>query len=457
LNWIQATLLIGALVAALSAPASSAEKLQQLRPFYPAPAGCAMVHCDARMTDLVRITPPTSPNPVVFAHDTEPTGVANPLGQTAATGPGCAANTRIVVCAYNNNFGDNVVAYDHSGARLWTSGTLLNETAFASVPMIDQSGSVIAADDSSLIRFSPTGQVLWNTPTPGGIPISPVPMSTGAIVLATWKGPISVFDSTNGRLIGSLDVRPTDGDTALFDTVNTPCVVNERLYVSMALRGDPAATAWLAAIDVVPTNAAEPLKVVWHVPFGGPSGASPLCVSNMIYFDGGRLDPGGPAAPHIFAVRDDGAVGTLVWAHPVVSAVPASFALDPRGGFWAEFTGYRRLERRSLRTGAVVETLDVTALVADPSPNFPWSVLSVTGTATEPILVLGTTSAGGSTSYVIAVELAARSLLWKVNISPTFGADVASVQFPIILDSVGKPVMVFAGRNSGAYFLRDPD
>jgi hypothetical protein len=84
-------------------------------------------------------------------------------------------------------------------------------------------------------------------------------------------------------------------------------------------------------------------------------------------------------------------------------------------------------------------------------------VLSVTGTATEPILVLGTTSAGGSTSYVIAVELAARSLLWKVNISPTFGADVASVQFPIILDSVGKPVMVFAGRNSGAYFLRDPD
>lgn len=429
---------------------------QQIRPFYPAPTGCALVHCDARMTDLVKLMPPTSAAPAVIAHDTEPTGVANPFGPTPITGNGCASNSRTAVCSYNNNFGNNVVAYDHSGARLWSSGSLLNQTSFASVPMIDRFGGVIAADDSSLIRFSPTGAVLWNTATPGGIPISPVPTSTGAIVLATWGGPVSIFDSTDGRLIGSLFVRPEDNPSEFFETINTPCVVNNRLYVAMALRNDPNGTARLVAIDSDPANITEPLKVAWHVPFGGPSGASPLCPENMIYFDGGRFAPGSAVSPHIFAVRDDGATGTLVWARQVGSPIPASFALDPRGGFWALLTGYGSLQRRSLRTGALLESLDITALVADANPNVPLSVLSIAGTSAQPILVAGTVSAQGLTSYVIAVDLQTRSLLWKINISPTFGADVASVQFPVVLDPAGKPVLVFAGRNSGAYFVSDP-
>jgi len=192
------------------------------------------------------------------------------------------------------------------------------------------------------------------------------------------------------------------------------------------------------------------------VPFGGPGGASPLCAGPAIYFDGGRPAPGGPIMPFIFAVRDLGASGALVWARPVGSPVPASFALDPRGGFWMLLTGHGSLQRRSLRTGAVMESLDVTALVGGVTPNVPWSVLSVTGPASAPVLVVGTVGGGGLSSHVIAVDLQTRSLVWKVNIAPTFGIDNPSVQFPIVLDPDGRPVLVFAGRTSGAYFLRDP-
>lgn len=454
MNWLRTAVCLGAL-AAPGFPLAG-QVAEAAAPFALAPAGCPMVHCDPSMSDQVKLMPPLGPNPAVIAHDTLPTGTQNPFtGPSAPTGNGCSANGEIAVCSYSNAFGDNIVAYNHAGARLWTSGNLINLTSWASVPIISADGDVIAADNKSLIRFGPTGDVVWNTATPGGIPISPVPTPAGEIVLATFRGPISLFDSTDGGLIGSLFVRPESDPTQFFDTINTPCLANDRLYVSMSLPNDPNDTARLVAIDVDPDNPNEPLKVAWHVPFGAPSGASPLCVGNMIYFDGGRRTPGGPEVPHLFAVRDDGAAGTVVWARAVAKPVPASFALDPRGGFWVEFTGSRYLQRRSLQTGAIVEFMDILGLVGGANPNFPWSVLNIAGTPTQPILTLGTIGIGGQTSWVMAVDMQTRAALWKVNLTPSQGIDNASVQFPIVLDPSGNPVLVFAGRTSGAYFVKD--
>lgn len=416
--------------------------------FQPAPAGCAMAHCDGRMSDLVRLAPPRSANVAVRFHDAAPAG--------SGLGLGCSSNGRVAVCSYNNTTSDNVVAYRSDGSRLWTSENLLNSTAFASAPMVNSGGGVIAADDTSLIRFSATGAVIWRSATPGGIPISPVVTTSGIVVLATRGGPVSAFDSTTGDLLGSLHVRQSPGDPEYFDTLNTPCVAGNRVYISMMRRNDPDNTAWLAAVDVDPLNRTEPLSVAWHFTFGGPSGASPLCIGDTVYFDGDRAHPGEEKNPHVFAVRDEGNAGTLVWVRPLVNSVPASFAQDPRGGFWAISTGYALAERRSLQTGAVVETLNIAALVGDSSINVPYSALTIAGSWSHPVMIAGTTDRQGRTAYVIAVDLASRQLLWKVNLAPSFGNDSAPSQFPIVLDDSGKAVVVFAGRSSGAYFLAEP-
>jgi hypothetical protein len=409
-------------------------------------------------SNYARLMAPSSSNPTIIAHDTIPTGSGNPFVPASSPnqGAGCASNGRTVVCSYNNTFGDNVVAYDYSGSRLWTSGSHLNYTAFASVPMISSSGAVIAADDTSLIRFSPAGAVVWKTATPGGIPISPLVTQSGVIVLATRAGPISAFDSVDGHLLGSLFVRQDPLDLVFFDTTNTPCLVNNRVYVSMALPDDPDQTARLVAVDVDAANPIEPLRVAWHFPFGGPSYASVGCYGNTIIFDGGRLNPGDPGGPHLFAVSDNGASGSLKWALPTASFVAGSVTWDPRGGIWVQIGGASSIQRRSIQTGALIESLNVINLIGDPNPNIPYSVMTMTGSMTSPILIEGTFSRNGLSAWVIAVDLNSKALRWKINLNPSLGGDNTQGQFPIVLGPSGKPVLVFAGRTSGAYFVADP-
>jgi len=420
--------------------------------------GCAKIHCDGRESNNARLMPPVSSGARIIAHDTIPTGSGNPgvPAMNPNQGAGCAANGHVVVCSYNNPFGDNVVAYNSSGARLWTSGNLLDSLAFASVPIITASGSVIAADDNHVIRFGPTGAVLWNTPTIGGIPISPVVTQSGVVVLATKNGPISAYDSADGHLIGSIYVSRGPGDSDYFDTTNTPCVVNDRLYVSMAIQNDPDNTAWLVAVDVDSTNQQQPLSVAWHYVFGGPSYASVGCGGDAVFFDGGRLNPGDPGSPQLFAVHDNGTSASLIWAQAMPSYVAGSVTPDPRGGFWMQIGGAPGIQRRDALTGALIESLNISKLVGDPIANIPYSVMTMTGTATRPILIEGTVNIGLLSSYVIAVDLTKQALLWKINLNPMWGNDNTLGQFPLVLDAKGKPVLVFSGRTTGAYFVSDP-
>lgn len=414
-------------------------------PFWPALSGCSMAHCDPAMSDDVGLMPPIGPSVHLRAHDS--------LAPGSGLGLGCSSNGTTAVCSYKSPSGDAVIAYSADGTRLWTSRGILSYTAYTSVPMIDQQGTVIAADSKRLIRFSAVGKVLWSVFTPGGYPISPIQTSSGAIVIATANGPLSVYDPEAGVFIGSLYLWDDGPGTGFYETVNTPCATGNRVYVSTQLAGDVQRKGRLYAVDVDMTNTVQPLTVAWWWDFGGPSGASPTCVGNTIFFDAYSPLPGGPKSPTLVGLADNGLSPSVLWLQPVPNSVPASVARDPRGGIWVISSGYASIERRSESTGLVIDSFRISDLIADGSKYFPSSATTISGTPTNPVLTFGAVQSPGPNSYVMSVDLTTFGLLWKQPLSLGIFSDKTAGQFPIVIDSAGQPVVVFAGYCSGAYFI----
>ena len=406
-----------------------------------------MAHCNVSMSGDNSLASPTS-TPILMAHDALPLGSNNGLG--------CASNGSVVACSYWGTTGDNVVAYSNYGTRLWGSGHSLDRDAWASVPMVASDGGVIAASRTKIARFSNAGALLWVTPNPNGTPTSPVLTASGALVVATINGPISAFDSTTGRLLGSLLVRQSPSSTNFFQTTNTPCVNGNRVYVAMQQEQDPLHTGWLVAIDVDPTNPTSPLTIAWEFTFTGPTGASPVLIGNVIYFDGHVITPGQPSQAYLYAVRDDGTSGTLLWSTRLPTAVATSPVVDPRGGMWIYTSGLPWLYHLDPRTGVTVEIINVSKLVGDVNSNIPSSALSITGLPSAPVLVLGTGDLKRLSSYVVAINLVTHTLAWEFNLRPSLIPDYAAGQFPTIVTPLGKPAVAFSTRNEGAYFLAQP-
>jgi outer membrane protein assembly factor BamB len=457
-------------------------------PFVLAPAGCPMAHCDGRMSDVVALPPP-APGAQLIWHDpvTTPPGV--PIG--SLRGLGCSGNGSVAACSFGRlppDFDttrscdpavrDTLVVYSYGDgsappARLWSSGTVLNCTAFTSAPMISPSGEIIAADNRRLVRFTADGRVIWNTSITTGTPVSPVPLHNGLVVIATFGGPISAYDSRSGTRIGLLDL--TSG-TGRFHTTNTPAVRGNRIYVSTEFSQSPS-TGRLYAIDAVLPAGYDPLdpstydpasvfRVAWHVDFGGPSGASPLVIGDHIFFDGDRPASDASLAPHVFAVQDLGTSGRLIWSRPMEGIMRASFAQDPRGGFWLFPTGtasdeHKWLVRLALMDadqdgiGDVLERIDVDALVGEPGLHLPSSAISIAGTSTAPVMIVGATafSPDGTvrSTYVTAIDLNSRSLLWKVPLPSNF----TQGQFPILQGSRG-PRVFFTNQDNGLWVIGRP-
>ena len=406
-----------------------------------------MAHCDNQMTNLVNLSPPLSSAASIFSHDALPAGKGKGLG--------CSSNGQFAACSFQDPAGNNLIFYDSTGARIWASGSLLDQNAYASAPAISDSGDVIAADDHLIVRLTSAGDTVWSTANPGGIPVSPVIIASGAVVTAAYTGPISAFDGVDGHLIGSLTI-PGPLANNYFDTINTPCVNGNRIYVSMQLENGALNVGALVAMDINAANPTRPITVAWSFLFGSPSGASPLCVANTIYFDGASRYPGVAGRPQIFAVQDNGTSASLLWHAAVPNVLPGNLGLDPRGGMWAMFTGVGTMERFDALTGKVIDTLRVSSLVGAAQTNYPYSAITMAGTATDPIMLLGTANQATTDSHVVAIDLPTHSVLWNVQIAPVYGTDDAPSQFPIMLDASGNPVVVFAGRSSGAFFVKAP-
>jgi hypothetical protein len=347
-----------------------------------------------------------------------------------------------------------VVAYDSGGNRLWTSAGVLDEYAYSSAPVVSPSGSVVTADQTKIVRFSNQGTLVWATSTPGGYPISPVMTKSGQIVVATRGGPVSVYDPQAGSLLAYAYMGLQSAGGSYYETVNTPCVIGNRVYISTQLVTD-SSYGRLYALDVDVTNLSQPLTVAWTWDFGGPSGASPTCTTQKtIVFDGASQTPGSSASPVLFSVHDGGTAPSLAWSTAMAATVPASVAHDPRGGFWVICTECEWVERLDEDTGAVLERFRPTDLIADGNNYVPSSALTMSGTKQAPTLTLGTMQAGvEAPGYVLGVDLLTHSLLWKVSLDP---GDRTAGQFPILYDSQERAVVVFSGFYSGAYFVGLP-
>jgi len=313
---------------------------------------------------------------------------------------------------------------------------------------------LIAADDHLVVRYDANGNILWQTPTPGGTPISPVITQSGTVVLATRGGPISVYSVKDGSYGGLL--YPQDpGAPDFYDTVNTPCVVNNRIYVSMALRNDPLNTGRLYAFDISHSSK-SPIRTAWYYTFGGPSGASPLCDNNAVYFDGDYLKPGNIGHHMIFAVRDDGANGTLLWERGVSGEILANMPLDPRGGLWYFASGMGQLVRCDLDTGQVLQVIDTTSLVGNGANMQPASAMSMsTDTNGNPAMTLSLqampNNSGGS--YVVNLNLSSGTVNWAFMVSDDASVDRAQGQFPIVQGSDGSSRVAFSTWNHGLHLI----
>jgi len=423
-----------------------------------APQGCGMAHCDRDLSDAVRLPAPLG---VAVARWRDP----SPGG--SRYGLGCSSNGTVAVCTFANSSDGppNVAAYDIDGHQLWSS-RILERTAAASAPIVDRSGGAIAADNSNVVRYDPRGTVLWRTATQGGTPISPNITDNAAVVLASFNGPVSTYDVTSGASLGTLWLAETlvvNGQSVpgFFDTINTPAVWGNRVYVSTQFHrsdeGPPVPYGRLYAIDVArpdPGGLAQ-LTVAWYFQFRAPSGASPLLIPDgpqpVLYFDGSGPDVGGALRPTFFAVRDEGSTYSVLWQVEVPGKIRAAAARDPRGGLWLWTAGSPLLLRLSQLTGTVTQILDVDALVGEAGLHMPTSAMSVSSSGSTPVMTLcaWTKTITGS-SYLIAVDLAAAALLWKIPLgfSPE---SVAMGQFPILLSADGRSIVVFSTWGNGVW------
>jgi hypothetical protein len=433
--------------------------------------GGYMAHCDPQMSDFINRSAPIEDVKIVWHHQ-------KLYGEKAGSlGLGFSSNGEIAACTFHGVY-DNLVVYDYDGNHIWKSGNLLNCFSFFSAPIIDAHNRVIACDSRKVVMVDPLDYdndgviVEWVTSLPKRcIAWSPVVTENGMVVLATQYGPIYVFDSKDGSLVAAKYLRANKRIGVFynifrfighFETINTPGVKGNRIYVlsHYNFNGLPFTCfnfyGRFFAIDVDPESN-EVLKVAWYYDFGGLSGASPLVIDDMIFFDGDREKPKLLGVPHIFALKDLGDDYKVVWKKPSYYTIGASFARDPRGGFWVVNPFTSRLVHYSQENGNILEEINVDETVDETGRHIPSSVITICGNISNPVLVVSATDFGvlKCSSYVIAVDLANdNSLLWKVKISEggMFKLDFPFGQYPILMKN-GQPRIVFATVRGGAWAI----
>jgi len=438
-------------------------------------AGGAMAHSDPQMTDYIRLPVPTGQVEIVW-HQSELSGE-----RAGSKGNGIVGNGNIAACTFSG-LRDNLVVYDYDGNRIWASGDLLNAYALFSTPMMDIHGRVVACDNRVVIMVDPLdydadGKIVeWVSEIPyGGLPFSPVITEDETLIVATDRGPIYAYDIRDGTLLAWKYLKSEEPinslcrilnieDHGFFSTINTPCVKGNRVYLSTQYKGKRGMFtlrhhARFYAIDMDPDNpnTDDRLTIAWFYEFGGPSQASPLLINDTLYFDGYRPQPSYLKNLHLFAVTDMGTYGKEKWKVSYPSPTYASFALDPREGFWYVDTWSGRLVRFSTDDGSIIEEIVVDGLVQESGRHIPSSVMTICGNKTNPVLIVSATTLRPfrSSTYVIAIDLASNnSLLWKVKIfeGNLLFIDLAFGQYTILMKN-DEPRVVFGSFKDGAWAI----
>lgn len=439
---------------------SSAEPLA---PFVPSLVGCSMAHCDPQMSDQALMPAPSTDSAVVWS-DTEAAGSNFALG--------CVSNGERVACSFGGNLqpGPYLKVYDSDGAVQWTSLDpdtgldRLNKTAFASAPMIDAQGGVIAVDNQALIRFDEDGRTAWSTPQTGGLPISPGITEDQVIVLGTNNGVVSAFDSSTGEVLATLQLDAVEaGRAGTYVTRNSPAVSGDTMFISTEFvledgSEDPLRHAKLFALQV-PSEAGEPFVEQWSYSFGSRSGATPVITDGAVIFDGDRPSPCTEAEmtcdeddPHFFALSLED--GTERWLRPIPSPAAASAVADPRGGVWV-FSTFENLLRHFAATDGAETIVDVGILSGHPDANIASAMTMSEDEDGTPVL---TFTQGGPELTVQRLTSVVLSETPELRFSVKFGAglrDWSAAQLPIVVTAQGDARIVFPMFGGGVVAIGD--
>ena len=281
--------------------------------------------------------------------------------------------------------------------------------------------------------------------------------------------PLSVYNGYTGAIVGSTFLYQSGNSGPYYGTANTACVNNgsypNRIYLLAMLTNDHSQAA-LWAVDIDPTNLASPATPAWYLTFHGPSGASPLCVGNQIYFDGEGPAPGSANQTTLFGVQDNGSSGAFMFQLPLPPSsknITCNFALDPRpvGGFWHQVKDDPNLYHRAFNTGALIEKINVSnLLVAAGAPSATYwqaGIFTTYGTPSKPYLMLPEATTNGMPGYWVMLDIAAQRIVWAV---PLAGNDPDPYDTPggdavLLEDSNNNPVMLMTGKQTGAYFIAE--
>jgi hypothetical protein len=282
--------------------------------------------------------------------------------------------------------------------------------------------------------------------------------------------PVAAYNSTTGALAGTMFLYASGTSGPYYETSNVPCVNNgsypNRVYISTNLNSNQNQGA-LWAVDIDPTNLANPMTPVWSVIFAGPSGASPLCIGNNVYFDGAGFVPGDTAGTTIFGVTDNGSSATMLFHVSLgegAEPVTCNFAMDPRavGGFWHTIEYDPNIYHRDGLTGNLIETIAVSSLLAAQGspPGTYWmsGVFNTVGTPNHPYMILPEQATSYAASYLTMVDLTTSSLVWALPLYPgnsPFYSDSFEGAAAMLVNGAGQPVLAMATRYNGAYFISD--
>jgi hypothetical protein len=245
----------------------------------------------------------------------------------------------------------------------------------------------------------------------------------------------------------------------VYVTRNTPAVRGNRAYVLASALGDDS-DGRLVAIDVCDSTACAgrgAMQVAWSYAIVGPSGASPLLIGTRLFFDGRR----GTRQAWFYAVDDQGSAPTLAWRVAFDARFDASAAQDPRGGLWVYPWQTGALLRLDPVSGAVVQSIDVSAVLGLTTVYSPVTAVSVsTSAAGAVVLTFGVQAkSAAEAAYVAAVDVSSMggaSLLWKYKVATSARRNAATGQFPIVTGVAGGRRVVFRGTTGSTFFVGEP-
>ena len=408
-------------------------------------------------------------------------------GLFSGTSLGAASNGTVVGVVYTNSSNAGILrVLDANCSLIWQSTSIFDSVINNGAPMLGTDNGAAAVDDTQIVRFDPTGTVLWDTcyygsPTsapscycadgttlPGAHTGNQCPNNKVAdafsqlgdgsflVALHSTSGPAYLmnFNSSTGALLGREYIDPTAGNAQSFISNGKPCINGNTAYIATN-RSDSTTLGRMYSITVTSGSFATNWKWPASSTYTGPS-RSPTCDNSALggqgfVFVNGFDTPSGYATyfgwnqttgANIFNCLQPGGGGSCTSSIPV--QLVGNAALDvrtlPTRSLWTSGPGSAYFFRISEADGSTLQTIASNLIPGDPcTQSNPGSVPSMTTNPVngDVILISGLNSVACGArpiqAYLVLIDVTT-GLLQSYILLPT-GTGFLEGQFPTLLNA----------------------